>query len=110
MIKNAFGFDTDESEDDFSCGESILSPVKKVPRISSFLEVSKPYDSRMSTMSSFREPEPIRPNIWRGDIEPRISKSRIENRRQILAMVKAKTDQRLAKLKQKQFAKPMSSP
>ena len=46
MIKNAFGFDSEESEDDFSCGESILSPVKRVPRISSFLEISKPYDSR----------------------------------------------------------------
>ena len=45
-LQNAFGFDSEESEEeDFSCcGESIISPVKKVP--TSFLEVSKPYDSR----------------------------------------------------------------
>lgn len=62
----------------------------------------------MSTLSSFREPEPIRPNVWRGDIEPRFSKSKLEMRRQIQAMVKAKTEQGLAKLKMKHFAKPKS--
>ena len=62
----------------------------------------------MSTLSSFREPEPIRPNVWRGDIEPRFSKSKQEMRRQIQAMVKTKTDQGLAKLKLKHFAKPKS--
>ena len=44
MIKNAFGFDSEEDEDDMSGGESIISPVKKMA--TSFLEVSKPYDSR----------------------------------------------------------------
>jgi len=103
MIKNAFGFDSEDDEDEMSCSDSILSPVKKLPGGNSFFDASKQFDSRMS-MASFRDYEPVKSSLWRFEVE-QFSKPRADLLRQVQAMEKQKLEQGLAKVKNKKFTK-----
>jgi len=103
MIKNAFGFDSEDDEDEMSCSDSILSPVKKLPGGNSFFDASKQFDSRMS-VASFRDYEPVKSSLWRFEVE-QCSKPRADLLRQVQAMEKQKLEQGLAKVKNKKFTK-----